>query len=885
MQKPHQGPPPPQPPLPVPRLRLTQARTDRRWSQHDLAERIGTTHINVSRWERGLTRPGPYFRRKLCQLLGKTEEELDLTGIVIPLPSSTSQQSSALASPALYEMQVAKEALAHASPPMAAALQAAVYDPAIPLLSATPLVGRDEEMIRLRERLRTGGNVALTALNGLPGVGKTALAIALAHDLVLRAQFCNGVLWAALGPEPNITGVLSRWATLLGIPSAEIAALSGRDAWAAALRTAVGSRRMLLVIDDAWRIEDALTFKVGGPNCAHLLTTRFPGIAAHIAFDGATTIRELDEEEGMALLRLLAPGVVEREGKKAHDLVQAVGGLPLALTLIGNYLRKQAYSSSSHRRVAAALERLTDAEARLHLGEPHGAAEKHSSLASDTQLSLQSVFTVTDQLLSPPARLALYALSVFPSKPNSFSEEAALAVADCTVEELDMLSDFGLLESSSEGRYTLHQTIADYARLQFHENAAHELLITYMVTYLEAHTKDYELLEREGSTILAALESAHTLQKYSELIRAVIAYVPFLLSRGLYPMAKQWLQRAHEVAIAQQDHRGIAGTLLYLGQIAQKQGNFTEAEVMFQEGLTIARKMKDTEHICMLLHDLGWVAWKRGEYVRAETYLQEGLTLARQMRDHELISGLLRILGSLAANNGDYAQAEAFLQEGLALARQTGDREQVCALLINLGTAMTEQGNLLQAEVYFQEGLALARRMGHREQICVLLLNVGHIQDGKGNPVEAEAYFREGLALAREIKHREWISALLINLGLTTQKQGNFTQAEMYFQESLILARQINRPQLTATVLYEYGNLCLRQLRPEAAKAKFSEILTVKGGQELFALAEYGLALVARTQGDIQNARKFGERSATTLEKIGSLRAKEVRNWLESLGS
>ena len=70
-------------------------------------------------------------------------------------------------------------------------------DPAIPLLPAMPLVGRDEEMSRLRERLHTGGNVALTALNGLPGVGKTALAIALAHDQALRAQFCDGVLWAA----------------------------------------------------------------------------------------------------------------------------------------------------------------------------------------------------------------------------------------------------------------------------------------------------------------------------------------------------------------------------------------------------------------------------------------------------------------------------------------------------------------------------------------------------------------------------------------------------------------------------------------------------------------------------------------------------------------
>src|SRR5437763_13269722 len=66
-------------PLPHhPRQRLTEARMQRDWSQQQVAERIGSTHVNVSRWERGVTKPTPYFRRKLCQLFGKSEQELDL---------------------------------------------------------------------------------------------------------------------------------------------------------------------------------------------------------------------------------------------------------------------------------------------------------------------------------------------------------------------------------------------------------------------------------------------------------------------------------------------------------------------------------------------------------------------------------------------------------------------------------------------------------------------------------------------------------------------------------------------------------------------------------------------------------------------------------------
>ena len=63
---------------PRPRHRLVDARISQHWSQQEVADRIGTTHVNVSRWERGITRPSPYFRRKLSKLFDKSEEDLDL---------------------------------------------------------------------------------------------------------------------------------------------------------------------------------------------------------------------------------------------------------------------------------------------------------------------------------------------------------------------------------------------------------------------------------------------------------------------------------------------------------------------------------------------------------------------------------------------------------------------------------------------------------------------------------------------------------------------------------------------------------------------------------------------------------------------------------------
>ena len=845
---------------PQPRLRLTEARISRGWSQREVARRINTTYVNISRWERGITRPTPYFRRKLCQLFGKSEQELDLEPIfeeAITAPSTSSPSPT--------------------PPP-----RNAVYDPSIPLLPAVRLVGRDNELAHIRERLCFGGNVALTALNGLPGVGKTALAIALAHDQEIRKHFHDGILWAGLGPHPNRAGLLSHWGTLLGVEALEIAMLSSSEAWARALHNAIGGRSMLLIIDDAWKLEDALTFKVGGPNCAHLVTTRFPTIATGISNGGTTVIHELDEEESMTLLKQLAPGVVEREVRRAHDLVHAVGGLPLALRLMGNYLRNVAYGGQP-RRVHTALQRLSDAEERLQIGEPQGPVESHPSLSANTPLSLLSVFAVTDQQLDEQTRAALYAVATFPAKPHSFSEEAALTVANCSVETIDALIDAGLLESSGPGRYLLHQTIADYGRMHLQDDSVYDRLIAYATRYVQTHKKDYELLEQESSVFLAVLEIAHELGRQAELVRGVVAFAPFLLLRGFYDLAEQHLQRAYEAAAVLGNLRGISSALLYLGEIAQKRGDFAQAEASYQEGLTLARQLEDPERISALLTNLGWVTLKRGKYTEAETYLQEGLTLARRAGGPEQISSILKILGPVVGSRGDYALSEAHLQEGLRLARQLGDREQICILLISLGVAVGQRGNHDQAEAYFLEGLRLARQIGHREWISALLNNLGEALAAQEKHVQAEVYLLEGLNLARHLEQRERISVLLINLGLTTRKQGKYTQAERYFQEGLALAQQIGIPQITSNALYEFGNLYLDKQQTDAAAASFSEMLLTapEGSQDLIALAQYGLARAA-AQNDIQEARKLGERSVATLEAMGHRNAKEVRDWLDS---
>jgi transcriptional regulator with XRE-family HTH domain len=524
---------------------LRAEREQRGWSQARVAELLVTDIKTVSRWERGIVTPAPYLREKLCELFGKTPQAFGL-----------------------FDHE-------ELMPPPGVASPGFLRDPHLPVAPAYPLIGREKELALLRHRLRQGGNLAVAALNGLPGVGKTAISLALAHDPELRASFKDGVLWAGLGPDPDILGHVNRWAMLLEVPPDELVDLTDLNARLFALRRAIDSRTMLLIIDDVWRTEDALALKIGGPTCAHLMTTRFPSIASQLASERAIMLEELTTEEGIELLRTLAPDAVEQEYEGVRELVESVGGLPLALILVGNYLHMQSYKSRPQR-IAETLHLLRDATIRFSLTELRSPSERHSSRSEAALVSLHSVITVTDKQLDERTRQALYVLSVFPPKPNSFSEEAALVVADCSIATLDLLINASLLQVKGARRYLLHPTITDYACLQLEESGyfdtAYKRLIAYFTAFVEQHSLDYELLERERRNILVALEAAFTLDGVRELPRLACAFTPFLLARGQFALAQCHLQRASETASLAGDVAGQMRALVLLEHIRQIQG-------------------------------------------------------------------------------------------------------------------------------------------------------------------------------------------------------------------------------------------------------------------------------------------------------------------------
>jgi hypothetical protein len=218
-----------------------------------------------------------------------------------------------------------------------------IGQPGIPL-TAPPrpphkLIGRDHLLPFIKQKLFACQGRKVLVLVGLPGVGKTALALELANDGEVANYFPDGVLWARMGPEANVMTILGIWAAALNISRSQTARMTSLEERVEAIRAVIGMRRMLLVIDDAWDVKAALTLKLGGPNCFHLLTTRLPEMAAHFAGKEVIQVNELNEDDGLTLLTQLLPEVAESEPVMARELVRAVGDLPLALIFIANYLR------------------------------------------------------------------------------------------------------------------------------------------------------------------------------------------------------------------------------------------------------------------------------------------------------------------------------------------------------------------------------------------------------------------------------------------------------------------------------------------------------------------------------------------------------------------
>jgi tetratricopeptide (TPR) repeat protein len=690
------------------------------------------------------------------------------------------------------------------------------------------LVGRRELLEDLKQRMRNGRNLVLTALNGLPGVGKTALAIELAHDSDILEHFHDGILWARLGPEPNLAALLANWGAALELPSQEWNSL---QSWTEAIRAHIGLRRILLIADDAWQPETALALKVGGPNCVHLITTRFPHVAACFAGGGTVAVHELAVQAGLTLLTRLAPEVVADEPDDARELVRAVGSLPLALILIGNYLRILALSGRRHLLRPALQQLLSGKVGRLHLAQPQSPLERQPSLRAGATVSLEAVIGASANALPDAARQALSALSVYPAKPNSFSRAAAIATAAVPAGEIDRLADYGLLETVGSDRYTLHQTIADYASLRPKQDAVHQRLVSYFIDYVTAHQQDFLALELEISNVLAALEIAYQCQMAAELVHLSRLFYDFLYTRNLYDLAELHLRRAEQAARRAHDLAGVATMLQALGRLATRRGRYPEAEGCHLKALQLARRLGLDEIEVGSLRNLGVVSWYQSHFGQAMIYYEQALRLYRKSGDQKGEGAILSNMGMIFEGQGEHARARQEYEKSLALMRQTGDLPGEGITLNLLGGLALTEGDYGAARCFTEQYLSICQQLGDQQETGVALTNLGILSSDQGDYVAAGAYYVEALEICRRLGDRQGEGFTVGCLAMLHYRLGEHEIAQDYGRQAIDIGREIGDRANEAYALTVLGHALLALRRHKKADSAYQDALAIR--QEL----------------------------------------------------
>ncbi|MCP2341841.1 NB-ARC domain-containing protein [Actinomadura rupiterrae] len=309
--------------------------------------------------------------------------------------------------------------------------------------------GRDDETARLAAALttRNGSAVPVVTVAGLGGIGKTALALHVAHTV--RDAFPDGQLYAELhgtGPAPAApAGVLAEFLRALGAPDREIPPEPDRRA--ALLRSHLAGRRVLVVLDDARDAAQIAPLLPGETGSAVLVTGRtrlaeLP-VAAHL------DLAPFTPEAATALLeRVAGPERITADPDAALRLVHASGLLPLAVRIVASRL-----AARPRMRPAVLAGRLADERRRL--GELRIGDE-----------AVESCFALGYAQLGIEEARAFRLLALH--EGPDFSVEAAAALLDLDVldaEDLcESLVDSGLLECRAPGRYVYHSLLRLYAR-------------------------------------------------------------------------------------------------------------------------------------------------------------------------------------------------------------------------------------------------------------------------------------------------------------------------------------------------------------------------------------------------------------------------------------
>ncbi len=746
--------------------------------------------------------------------------------------------------------------------------------PATPPAPPAHFVGREGELAALARALTTGDTPqAITALQGMGGIGKTALAAQLAAQL--DGAFPGGVFWADLpasGGDP--LPILAAWARLCGH---EVSALPDPRARAQTVRGCLAGRvakrgRLLVVLDDVrqgWLDGARVLQAARPPGVPALLTTRDEELALALG----ATVRRLDVlplPRALELLATLAGPVVEREPEAARRLAQRVGCLPLALELAGKLAALHAHKPGW---------RLADLCAQVE-------ARAAEALRLKGQPGLVACFSLSyDQLAADEQRL-FRALGVF--APAPFAAEHVAAVLDwevaATEAGLDALValalarwaegephrpeapvlahppappvDGGAADGGATVRYTLHPLLRDYAAALLEETgegpAARAAHTAHYLAYAWAHRQptaaDYDALEAERPHLLAAMDRAYREEQWTQVRRfawALGAAGGYLYVRGYWDELRARLEQAVHAAEAEGHRRDAAALAGNLAALLYQTGDLEAAGREYRRVLAIFEELDERESVATIYHQLGMLAQATGDYAQARDLYQRSLDIAEELGDRAGVARTLHQLGRLAQAEGDYAQARGLYQRSLDINEELGNRAGVAITLHELGRLAQATGDYAQARgLLYQRSLDIAEELGDRAGVASTLHELGRLAQAEGDYAQARDLSQRSLDINEELGNQAGVANTLGQLGVLAKAEGDPAEAERLYWRVIDVCKELG------------------------------DVVTES-------IALFNLALLCEAQGRLAEALPLLERAVEVFERVGSPHAETVRPVLE----
>jgi tetratricopeptide (TPR) repeat protein len=644
-------------------------------------------------------------------------------------------------------------------------------------------IGRDKFIEVMEEKLNSGSCMAI-AIEGLPGVGKTTAAIALTHSKKILHHFCDGILWASLGQYPDIMSVLTQWARSLGQDTSH---LSSEREVAQAIKTTIGQRYILLVLDDVWDIKIANLLRCGGPNCCHLLTTRNKSIARQFAGTSqVVTMQILEYDSAYQLLAELAPEICAVDEDAARRVVKVAGGLPLTLTLLGGYLAAPEHYLFSDLQ-SAALNTVNDFQRRLQL-----ATERLGSL-DNAELTLEQVIELSLIDLPENVQDAFYTLGAFAPKPECFDREAVEFVTRMQGGEIAILINRNLIERVDKDILTLHQTLSDVARTKTQTNAVerHQNYYRSLVKHCEDQWETVDIAYGQIKWAWQNIPDDEKIIRFREILH------DYQIARSRWNDWFEWVHRVLRVAQFHGWQSTEADMFLELGRVYAKKLHYENAVSSYEKSIKVYSILNEKYRKSVALKELADVYTYQGTWRLGDAILmyEESLDIINDLNES----------GNLV---WDYANIK-------------------CRTLIKLGYAYTKQKNWVKAVNLYEEVINISGKDAIKYVEGRALNGLGDVFFAQGDLEKACAIYKESLDLCT--KQRDWYGLCQAHncLASISINYKRWDEAITSYNKSLNIYRSLDDKLNEALTIKQIGYVYKKQEKWDDAITLYEESLEI----------------------------------------------------------